>query len=231
MSKINNNLIAGALILLGILTIGIIFALPNNASAEYKFIGGGGGYTYYDDGNYGGSGGGYSIEDEGLSPIIYSITPDTLTTGGGPRTITINGRDFAPGAVAKIGSFVRPTTYVNSGRLTMQLGSADLAKTGEYLITVRNPNGETSNAMLLNIRPKGSVFGSTDNANTSGNTTSSTTYTSKSNLSANASGGASFMPRTLLGWLMLFIVILLAVVLWRKLYVTEEDKHKPLKHA
>lgn len=55
-----------------------------------------------------------------------------------------------------------------------------------------------------------------------------------SNLNLSASAGSSkfsFMPNTLLGWLLLFAVIFLAVILWRKIYVTDAEKNKPLKHA
>ena len=55
---------------------------------------------------------------------------------------------------------------------------------------------------------------------------------SNSNLSGNAlSGGNSFMPSSIVGWLMLFALILLSVMLFRKLWVTEADKSTPLKHA
>lgn len=57
---------------------------------------------------------------------------------------------------------------------------------------------------------------------------------STSNLSANAlSSGSSFsfMPDTLLEWIFLFILILLAVKLYRNATITKEEKHAPLKHA
>jgi hypothetical protein len=52
-------------------------------------------------------------------------------------------------------------------------------------------------------------------------------------LSANAlsSTGAGLLPHTLLGWLLLCILILLAVKLWRAITVTEKEKNAPLKHA
>lgn len=57
---------------------------------------------------------------------------------------------------------------------------------------------------------------------------------STSNLSANAlSSGSSFsfMPDTLLEWIFLFILILLAVKLYRNATMTKEEKNAPLKHA
>lgn len=50
-------------------------------------------------------------------------------------------------------------------------------------------------------------------------------------LSANSffsTGG--FMPTNFLQWIVLFILVLLCVYLWRKIYVTDAERNKPLKH-
>ena len=44
-------------------------------------------------------------------------------------------------------------------------------------------------------------------------------------------GYNSFMPSSLIQWIFFFILILLGVILWRRLYVSEEKKNLPLKHA
>jgi hypothetical protein len=51
-------------------------------------------------------------------------------------------------------------------------------------------------------------------------------------LAANAIfGDGSFLPNTLAEWLLLAILILLAVVLWRRIWVTDAQRNAPLKHA
>ncbi|MEK7588260.1 MAG: hypothetical protein AAB438_00395 [Patescibacteria group bacterium] len=56
--------------------------------------------------------------------------------------------------------------------------------------------------------------------------------TTDNSLAANAVfGDGSFLPDTFVEWAMLFILILLAIVLWRRIWVTDEQKHAPLKHA
>lgn len=39
-----------------------------------------------------------------------------------------------------------------------------------------------------------------------------------------------FMPTTFLQWIVLFILVLLCVYLWRKIYVTDAERNTPLKH-
>lgn len=76
--------------------------------------------------------------------------------------------------------------------------------------------------------------GATPITNTNTVNTGQVSGSSTSNLSANAlSSGSSFsfMPDTLLEWLFLFILILLAVKLYRNATITKEEKNAPLKHA
>lgn len=123
------------------------------------------------------------------------------------------------------------------------------------------PAGGYSNPIFFNVsntvasgtaKTTGSVIGSTTvsggtrvtsrasavtkSATPASNTTSvanmSDDSRDSSNLTANASGsGYRFMPDTFLEWLFLCAFILLAVALWRKIYVTDKEAHAPLKHA
>ena len=55
---------------------------------------------------------------------------------------------------------------------------------------------------------------------------------SNTNLTANASNSVkSFMPNSFLGWLMLFVLIFLGVLIFRRLWVTDREVNQPLKHA
>ena len=51
-------------------------------------------------------------------------------------------------------------------------------------------------------------------------------------LSANAIFASNgFLPSNFFQWLIFFIIILAIVFLWRKLYVSDLERHAPLKHA
>lgn len=63
---------------------------------------------------------------------------------------------------------------------------------------------------------------------------SATTNDNDSNTKLTASASSSvegFMPDSFLGWLMLFVLVFLGVLLFRKLWVTEREINQPLKHA
>ena len=169
------------------------------------------------------------------TPVIYSISPNTATTGGNGQTIYITGANFVSGSVARFNSADRPTTYSNSGSLAMSLYPGDMSGVGTYLITVYNPNnGAISNAVDFSlakayVAPSPAPAKATTAKKTTG-TAASTTSDNK-NLTGNALFGSTFLPTTFFGWILLAILILLAVLLWRKLYVTEKDHAAPLKHV
>ena len=79
----------------------------------------------------------------------------------------------------------------------------------------------------------------TTNTTTNKNSTGDSSIDTNSNTDQNVKelvagaifGSNAFMPSSLLQWIFFAILILLAVILWRKLYVSDEDKHTPLKHA
>lgn len=58
-----------------------------------------------------------------------------------------------------------------------------------------------------------------------------TTGEYKNALGANALFASNgFLPTNFFQWLLLFIIILAIVFLWRKIYVTDHERHAPLKH-
>jgi hypothetical protein len=232
MSKINKAKISYvllySLLVLGIFILGIAFTFTRSASAE--LYGGGAGYSYISQGhdfefenNYS-----YNVGNEVLEPIVTSITPNRLATGSNTRIITIYGRNFTPGTVAKIGSQERPTSYQGSNRLQMQLSQNDVYRSGEHLVSVYTPGGGYSNVVILTISGdvKGAVRGT---ANTSDSYYGTTTESATRGLGANASS-SGFSFSGLFGWLLLGILILIVIVLWRKVF-GDKERQKPLKHA
>ncbi len=252
-NKNNNNLITfGALaILFTVVSLTPFSTKAYVTQADYKV------YDYGYSATASGNGSNSTNATSGVTPSIRATTPKSAELNSGAKTVTINGSGFNNESVARFDGQDRPTTYVNSNRLLMDLYPNDMKTPGKHLITVLNPNGKYSNNSFFDVT-NGSNDGYTTNGNTTGsgtvakattkpataftggnlanlnssNSTTSNSDSKNSSLSANvASSGFSFMPNTFLEWLFLSIMILIGVILFRKLWVTKAEEHAPLKHA
>jgi hypothetical protein len=154
------------------------------------------------------------------APVIYSITPDNKESGAKETTVAISGANFTKNSVARFNSSDRHTIFISSTALAMSLTEEDLAGKGEYLVNVRDRvNGKYSNSVIFTLG--GTPAGANSIENTKG-----------SDLAGNALFGANgFLPHTLLSWLLFAILILVLMIIWRKVYVTKEQREAPLKHA
>lgn len=197
-----------------------IGAIPNLTN----YNSGGAPYDGYNYGQYGqgsipnlNDNGSSAVVQSNAAPVIYSLSPDAKESGSSGTTISVIGDNFNKDSIVKWNSEDRSAIFVSSSHLAVKLTEEDLSGTGEYLITVFNraPGGGYSNAMIFTLSGAGSVTGDSD-----GN-----------NLAGSAILAGSFRPFTLMNWLMLAILILLLVILWRKIYVTDKDRQAPLKHA
>ncbi|MBS1849804.1 MAG: DUF1800 family protein [Acidobacteria bacterium] len=81
-------------------------------------------------------------------PSISSVTPDSITPPSS-FTLTVNGKNFAAGAVVVWGTLFLPTTYVSSTQLTAT--GSQSSPTGGVAVTVMNPdpNSGASNAFYV----------------------------------------------------------------------------------
>jgi uncharacterized repeat protein (TIGR03803 family) len=89
-----------------------------------------------------------------IGPAISSLNPSTVTAGSGAFTLTVNGTNFANGAVVNWNGSARPTTFVNGSTLTAAIPAADIATSNDLataLITVQSAGGDLSNAVALPI--------------------------------------------------------------------------------
>ena len=189
MKKINNNLIALFAVSVFILTFS--FASPVQAF----MVGSGATITSITPN---GSTNPTPPVSPNPSPVIYSISPNSVNAGSESITVTITGAGFVPNSLAEKNNSYRSTGYTDSNNLTMTLNASDLATPGSYLITVSNPapGGGTSNVEYLTVK----------------------TFSKSSNLGLSANAFSSgFMPTNLLQWLLLLIVILLLIIIVRKL--------------
>lgn len=81
-----------------------------------------------------------SQSDSNPAPSVASVSPSTIVAGGKGTTLTINGSDFLPSSVVQWNESARPTTYVNSGQLTVALTAADTSTAGSAEVNVVNPS-------------------------------------------------------------------------------------------
>lgn len=81
-------------------------------------------------------------------PSITSLSPSSITAGGTSFTLTVNGTNFVPGAVAQWKGGNRTTTFMSSTRLAVTIPGADIASPGTAEVVVVNlsPGGGISNA-------------------------------------------------------------------------------------
>lgn len=90
-------------------------------------------------------------------PSVSSLSPSTVTAGGGAFTLTVNGTGFVSSSVVLWNGAPRPTTYVSSTRLTAAISTSDITADGDVTITVSSPapGGGTSNALTLTVQAGG----------------------------------------------------------------------------
>lgn len=97
------------------------------------------------------------------APAITNLMPSSTAVGTAPL-VTINGANFANSSVVRLNGVDRATTFVNSGQLTIQTTSADVATAGSTNLQVFTFGGGLSNVAALNIvnPPQITSFGPTD---------------------------------------------------------------------
>jgi hypothetical protein len=86
------------------------------------------------------------------APQVTSLIPATVTVGASAFELTLTGTGFVPGAVVLWNGADRPTTFVNSMRLTATIAAADVVVEGRFPVTVRNPApavGPSNNVTFL----------------------------------------------------------------------------------
>ncbi|MFA6076504.1 MAG: IPT/TIG domain-containing protein [Candidatus Paceibacterota bacterium] len=181
------------------------------------------------------------------TPIIVSVNPSSSNIGIGTKTITITGKGFVSNSVVRINGSNRPTTFIDSSRLLIQITGEDTYKylnNGGFFITVFNsaPGGGHSNAVFFTIKVSNSVASSktTSNNNKANDTGTNFVDTIPSgsetenfnNLASNAIFGSNGVhPSGLVQWIFFAILILVIVILVRKVYGMGEKYHTaPLKH-
>lgn len=96
-----------------------------------------------------------SPEPRNPVPVLRSLDPSSVAAGGPEFVLTVNGADFAPGAIVQWNGQPRPTTFVSSTQLTAAIAADDIVAAGPASVTVSNPapGGGTSEALAFSVLP------------------------------------------------------------------------------
>lgn len=93
-------------------------------------------------------------------PGMNSLMPAATEIGSGALVVTIDGAGFVPESIAWFDGATRPTTFVNSTQLQMDLSAADTSALGSFPVYVVNsaPGGGTSNTLQFSVVLSGGSF-------------------------------------------------------------------------
>lgn len=86
-------------------------------------------------------------------PAINGLNPSLEIVDSGAFTLTVNGSNFASGAVVYWNNISRTTTFVNSTQLTASILASDITTVGSDSVTVHNPDPSAgiSNVAVFNV--------------------------------------------------------------------------------
>ena len=110
-------------------------------------------FTVFNPGPGGGTSAPVSLVVNNPTPAVISLSPASVLSGSAAMSLTVDGQGFVNGSIVRIGGADRPTTFVTSTQLSVQLASADMQNGGVFSITVFNPapGGGSSNPIGFTV--------------------------------------------------------------------------------
>jgi 6-phosphogluconolactonase (cycloisomerase 2 family) len=90
-------------------------------------------------------------------PSIAELNPAGALAGGPALVVTVKGANFIAGSKVRWNGVDRPTTFIGTTTLQVQIAAADVAQPGDSAVTVINPapGGGTSNAAAFSVAAPG----------------------------------------------------------------------------
>jgi hypothetical protein len=92
-------------------------------------------YTYDDAGNRTGT----TVELLAAPPAISGLNPTSVIAGAPGFTLNIHGSNFTNNAIVKWNGIARPTIFVDSGQVQINVPPDDIGLTGVASVVVENP--------------------------------------------------------------------------------------------
>jgi hypothetical protein len=93
------------------------------------------------------------LVDAGGAPLtLLRISPaQSVVSEAAAFTLTVSGLSFTPNSVVRWNGSDRATTYVNKTQLTAAISAADVSAVGEFPVTVYDPAGGESAAIMFYV--------------------------------------------------------------------------------
>jgi hypothetical protein len=85
-------------------------------------------------------------------PSLSSLSPVSVMVGDSSFTLHVNGAEFVDGAIVRWDGADRQTLFIDSSELRATIEADDLAVAKVIQITVRNPDGEITDALEFTVR-------------------------------------------------------------------------------
>lgn len=90
-----------------------------------------------------------------VTPVVGTLSPQSVTAGQPTLTLTVNGRGFGPSSTVEVNAQVMQTTFVNPAQLTAVVPDSFMVAPGFLQVSVVNPPNLRSNIAPF---PVGSIF-------------------------------------------------------------------------
>ena len=93
------------------------------------------------------------LNGNSAAPVVKTLTPATANAGDPAFTLSVSGSNFLSSTVVRWNGQNRPTTFIDSGHLTVQIPAADLATIGRASVMAFNAaaGGGVSNSTMFLI--------------------------------------------------------------------------------
>ncbi len=93
------------------------------------------------------------LMDSGVAPLtLLGINPaHSDVDEAADFTLTVIGLSFTPNSVVRWNGSDRPTTYIDDKHFTAAISAVDVSATGEYPVTVYDPTGGESEAVVFYV--------------------------------------------------------------------------------
>lgn len=93
------------------------------------------------------------LVNNGAAPLtLLGINPaHTVMSEAADFTLTVTGLSFTPNSVVRWNGSSRPTTYLDDTHLTAAISTADVSAIGEYPVTVYDPAGGETAAIMFYV--------------------------------------------------------------------------------
>jgi len=96
------------------------------------------------------------------APTVSQLMPNSMKAAGPAFTLTVNGNNFASGAVVYWNATSHGTTFVSASQVTAAISATDIATAGTVNVYVKNPGGtgsymnqggQNSNTVAFTVTP------------------------------------------------------------------------------